>query len=75
MIQALCSETNNYSSVNSDIITVNVKKRNQESITFSTLDKLFINKSIKLSIIGGSIESPIIFKLSNNFGYVKNRDG
>jgi hypothetical protein len=66
IIKAITTETMNYLSTETPLITINVIKKNQNELVATVNNDLFYKSNVKLLINGGSINSIISFTTNNN---------
>jgi hypothetical protein len=66
IIKAITTETTNYLSTETSLITINVVKKKQSDLVISNVGELFYKSSTNININGGSIDSLISFTTNNN---------
>ena len=66
IIKAITTETDNYLSTETTLITINIIKKNQNKLTITGIGELFYRSYTQIFIEGGSIDSTINFTTNNN---------
>ena len=66
ILKAVSLETYNYLTTETQLITINVIKKEQKPLIIAKIDELFYGSTAFFSVSGGSIDSTIIFAKSND---------
>jgi len=66
IIKAITTETDNYLSTETNLITINVIRKEQKPIKITNIGELFYGSTTLFTLSGGSIESTLLFTKNNN---------
>ena len=66
IIKAITTETGNYLSTETALITINIVKKKQNNLVILNIGELFYKSSTKITIAGGSVNSLLNFTTTNN---------